>query len=70
MAPLIVREIWRIIGSIRATGIASLIVDRNFRTVLANTERAVILEKGRIVLEDRSEALVARPEELAGRLGV
>ena len=70
LAPLIVREIWRIIGSIRATGIASLIVDRNFRTVLANTERAVILEKGRIVLEDRSEALVARPEELAGRLGV
>jgi branched-chain amino acid transport system ATP-binding protein len=70
LAPLIVREIWRIIGDIRGTGIASLIVDRNFRTVLANTDRAVILEKGRIVLEDLSESLTAQPAELAARLGV
>ena len=70
LAPLIVREIWRIIGEIRATGIASLIVDRNFRTVLANTDRVVILEKGRVVLENRSDALTARPDELAARLGV
>ena len=70
LAPLIVREIWRIIADIRKTGIASLIVDRNFRTVLANTDRAIILEKGRVVLEDRSELLGGRPEELAARLGV
>jgi branched-chain amino acid transport system ATP-binding protein len=70
LAPLIVREIWRIIGDIRGTGIASLIVDRNFRTVLANTDRAIILEKGRVVLENRSEALTSQPEELAARLGV
>ncbi len=70
LAPLIVREIWRIIGDIRATGIASLIVDRNFRTVLANTDRALILEKGRVVLEDRSEILLSQPEALAARLGV
>jgi branched-chain amino acid transport system ATP-binding protein len=70
LAPLIVREIWRIIAQIRDTGIASLIVDRNFRTVLANTDRVVVLEKGRVVLEDRSAALVARPDELAARLGV
>jgi branched-chain amino acid transport system ATP-binding protein len=70
LAPLVVREIWRIIGEIRATGIASLIVDRNFRTVLANTDRALILEKGRVVMENRSESLLAQPEELAARLGV
>ncbi|MFO1396288.1 MAG: ABC transporter ATP-binding protein [Burkholderiales bacterium] len=70
LAPLIVREIWSIIDAIRATGIASLIVDRNFRTVLANTDRAVVLEKGRVVLAGASHALVARPEELASRLGV
>ena len=70
LAPRVVREIWRIIGEIRATGIASLIVDRNFRTVLANTDRALILEKGRVVLDDRSEALIAQPGELAARLGV
>jgi len=70
LAPLIVREIWRIIGNIRSTGIAALIVDRNFRTVLANTDRAIILEKGRVVLQDRSDALSAQPSELAARLGV
>jgi branched-chain amino acid transport system ATP-binding protein len=70
LAPLIVREIWRIIADIRGTGIAAMIVDRNFRTVLANTDRAIVLEKGRVVLEDRSEALTARPDDLAARLGV
>ena len=70
LAPLIVREIWRIIGEIRGTGIASLIVDRNFRTVLHNTDRAIILEKGCVVLEGRSDALTSQPEELATRLGV
>ena len=70
LAPLIVQEIWRIIGAIRTTGIASLIVDRNFRTVLANTDRVVVLEKGLVVLEGRSSVLVAQPKELATRLGV
>jgi branched-chain amino acid transport system ATP-binding protein len=70
LAPLIVREIWRIINDIRGTGIASLIVDRNFRTVLANTDRAVVLEKGRVIIEDRSDALTSQPAELAARLGV
>jgi len=70
LAPMIVREIWRIIADIRGTGIASLIVDRNFRTVLANTDRAIVLEKGQVVLENRSDALASQPAELAARLGV
>ncbi len=70
LAPMIVREIWRIIGAIRATGIASLIVDRNFRTVLANTDRALVLEKGCVVLEGSAPELLAQPETLAARLGV
>jgi len=70
LAPQIVREIWRIIGDIRGTGIASLIVDRNFRTVLANTDRAIIMEKGRVVSAGESADLAGRPEELAGYLGV
>jgi branched-chain amino acid transport system ATP-binding protein len=70
LAPLIVREIWRIVADIRSTGIASLIVDRNFRSVLANTDRALVLEKGRVVLANASAALTARPDELAARLGV
>ena len=42
----------------------------NGRTVLTNTDRALILENGCVVLEDSSESLVAMPQELAARLGV
>ena len=69
LAPMIVAEIWRIVGVIRASGIASLIVDRNYRAVLAHTDRCVVLQKGRVVLEDTSGTLATSPH-LAGFLGV
>jgi branched-chain amino acid transport system ATP-binding protein len=47
LAPLIVAEIWRVIGDIRQTGIATLIVDRNVRAVLAHTDRAWCWKRAR-----------------------
>ncbi|HEX6137060.1 MAG TPA: ABC transporter ATP-binding protein [Casimicrobiaceae bacterium] len=70
LAPLIVREIWRIIGEIRQSGIASLLVDRNYRLVLAHTDRALVMEKGQVVLEGWSASLAQRTDALARHLGV
>ena len=70
LAPLIVAEIWRVIAEIRGTGIATLIVDRNARAVLAHTDRAVVLEKGLVVMAGDSAALAAESEALARHLGV
>lgn len=70
LAPLIVQEIWRVIGQIRETGISTLIVDRNYRAVLAHTDSAVVLEKGRIILAGESHALLDSSEALAEYLGV
>jgi len=70
LAPLIVAEIWRILAAIRATGIASLVVDRNVRAVLAHTDRCVVLEKGRVVLEGDSAALRVDAAALHRHLGV
>ncbi|MDB5856122.1 MAG: Branched-chain amino acid transport system ATP-binding protein [Herminiimonas sp.] len=70
LAPLIVREIWRVIGEIRATGIATLIVDRNYRAVLAHSDLAVVLEKGRIVMAGESKELGESTEALTRFLGV
>ena len=70
LAPLIVAEIWRVIADIRGTGIATLIVDRDWRKVLANTDRAVVMEKGRVVLAADSAGLIAAPEPVAALLGV
>jgi branched-chain amino acid transport system ATP-binding protein len=70
LAPLVVAEIWRVVAAIRATGIATLIVDRNYRAVLAHTDRAVVMEKGRITMQGDSATLAAGPERLSGVLGV
>ena len=70
LAPLIVAEIWRVISDIRATGISTLIVDRNYRAVLAHTDRAVVLEKGLIVMAGTSPELAADQGGLAAALGV
>ena len=69
LAPLIVVEIWRVIDQIRASGIATLIVDRDYRKVLAQSDRAVVLQKGSVVLSGASETL-RHSAELATYLGV
>ena len=70
LAPLIVAEIWRVIGAIRQTGISTLIVDRNYHAVLSHTDAAVILEKGQVVAAGPSGELLAAPDTLARYLGV
>ncbi|MFC5605457.1 ABC transporter ATP-binding protein [Variovorax soli] len=70
LAPLVVAEIWRVIAQIRATGISTLIVDRDWRKVLGHTDQAVVMEKGRIVLASDSAGMLAEPGPVAALLGV
>jgi branched-chain amino acid transport system ATP-binding protein len=69
LAPLIVAEIWRVIGQIRESGIATLIVDRDYRKVLAQSDRALVLQKGQVVLAGASAELRGSAQ-LASFLGV
>jgi branched-chain amino acid transport system ATP-binding protein len=69
LAPQIVAEIWRVIAQIRASGIATLIVDRDYRKVLAHADRAVVLQKGQVVAHDAAEVL-RQSDSLAAWLGV
>jgi len=69
LAPMIVSEVWRMVGEIRAAGVATLIVDRDYRHVGANSSRLVVLQKGRVALEGESRALLAAGS-LAPLLGV
>lgn len=70
LAPLIVAEIWKIIRQIRATGMSTLIVDRNYRAVLEHTDRCLVMEKGLIVHDSDSASLARQPEQLTRYLGV
>jgi len=69
LAPLVVAEVWRVIGEIAASGIATLIVDRDYRRVGEHSSRLVVLQKGRVALQGESSRLLAG-SELAGLLGV
>ena len=70
LAPLIAKEIWRICSVIRASGISSIIVDKNWKHVTQITDRNVILVKGQTVFVGSSDQLHAQPEILAQHLGV
>jgi branched-chain amino acid transport system ATP-binding protein len=70
LAPLIAREIWRICGLIRESGISSIIVDKAWKQVTQVTDRNVILVKGEVVFEGSSAELQAQPRLLEQHLGV
>ena len=70
LAPLIAREIWRICGVIRETGISSVIVDKNWKHLSQITDRNVILVKGEVVFAGSSDELRSRPQLLEQYLGV
>ncbi len=70
LAPLIAKDIWRICGLIRDTGISSVIVDKNWRHVTQITDRNVILVKGEVVFNGETATLLAQPGVLATHLSL
>lgn len=70
LAPMIAREIWRIVRAIREDGIATVIVDKNFAAVSAITDRSQILVKGRTEYEGSSADLRANADLHLKYLGV
>ncbi len=70
LAPLVAREIWRMVKTVRASGIAAVIVDKNCAALSEVTERSVILVKGEVVFAGSSAELKASPELLHRHLGV
>jgi branched-chain amino acid transport system ATP-binding protein len=70
LAPLIAREIWRILALIRESGISSIIVDKNWRHVTQITNHNLILVKGEVVYAGSSSDLLSKPELLERHLGL
>ena len=70
LAPLIAQDIWNIIDVIKDSGISTLIVDKNFKSLSKISNRCVVMVKGEIVFNDISSQLIARPQSLKSWLGV
>ncbi len=70
LAPLIVREIFRVIASLRETGVAILLVEQNARAALQVADYGYVLETGEIALEGPSKRLVDDPKVVESYLGL
>jgi len=63
LAPLIRQEIWSAVRKLRAEGIATLVVDKEVKTLLELGDRHLILLKGRVAFSGDTAAFRARAEE-------
>jgi branched-chain amino acid transport system ATP-binding protein len=59
LAPLLVREIFRVAGELREHGTTILLVEQNARAALRLADRGYVMETGSVVLEGRSDELLA-----------
>jgi branched-chain amino acid transport system ATP-binding protein len=71
LAPIIVDELLGVLRKvIREEGMSAIVVEQKARKILGFTDRALILDRGRIVFAGDSAALASDPERLETHLGV
>ena len=69
LAPLIVREIFRIVIGLRELGVSILLVEQNARAALESSDEGYVLETGEIALSGASAELASDPRVQATYLG-
>jgi branched-chain amino acid transport system ATP-binding protein len=69
LAPLIVREIFRAIAALRATGVSILLVEQNARAALETADYGYVLETGEIATQGAAKELLDDPKLVASYLG-
>ena len=70
LAPLIVKEIFELIKRIRDLGTTVLLVEQNARVALKISDRAYVLETGKIVLSGSAEELLKSEDVQKAYLGI
>lgn len=69
LAPLIVKDIFRIITDLKNTGVSILLVEQNARAALQVSSYGYVLETGQLVLEGPAHDLLDNPAVMATYLG-
>jgi branched-chain amino acid transport system ATP-binding protein len=69
LAPLVTREIFRIIASLRELGVSILLVEQNARAALEAADFGYVMETGEIVNAGPAQALITDPRLLTAYLG-
>ena len=69
LAPLVVRDIFATIGTLRRTGVSILLVEQNARAALEVADHGYVLEMGEIALQGPAEQLARDPRVVDTYLG-
>ena len=69
LAPVVVREVFRVIKEINKMGTTILLVEQNARMALLIANRGFVLETGKVMLADTATNLLANEEMKAHYLG-
>ena len=69
LAPIIVRDIFRVIGRLREEGGTVLLVEQNARAALSIADRGYVLETGKMILQGPSDDLLANRDVQRAYLG-
>jgi branched-chain amino acid transport system ATP-binding protein len=69
LAPLLVKEIFQVLHQLRAEGTTILVVEQNARAALDISDRAYVLETGKVVLQGTPLELIANEEVQKAYLG-
>ena len=69
LAPIIVREIFRIIDELRSRGVTILLIEQNASLALRHSDRAYVLEAGRITISGSAADLLDDERVKAAYLG-
>jgi branched-chain amino acid transport system ATP-binding protein len=70
LAPLVVREVFRAVGELRAAGVSILLIEQNARAALQVADYGYVLETGETVLEGTAAELAANPRVVETYLGL
>jgi branched-chain amino acid transport system ATP-binding protein len=70
LAPLVVREILRVVVELRRRGVSILLVEQNARAALQIADDAFVLETGEVVLAGPARALASDPRVIESYLGL
>lgn len=70
LAPLVIKEIFRIIAELKQTGVAILLVEQNARAALQIADYGYVLETGEVSLSGPSAELAADPRVIEAYLGL
>jgi branched-chain amino acid transport system ATP-binding protein len=70
LSPRIVADMFDAVRSIHASGVSVLLVEQDVQVAMSLSDRAYVLEEGRIVATGTSDELLARPEIQRAYLGL